>query len=106
MSEPRDGRRTALLSPGQTAELQNCEQFFAFLFGIFFPRSPALLDPPGYHSAINKTRMRDFPGGSVIKTLPCNAWDTSSIPGWGTKIPHTVGQLSLHAATTEPACHN
>ena len=26
--------------------------------------------------------------------LPYNAGDASSIPGWGTKIPHAVGQLS------------
>ena len=45
---------------------------------------------------------RDFPGGSVVKNPPSNAGDTGSIPGRGTKIPHAVGQLSLHAATTEP----
>ena len=30
---------------------------------------------------------RDFPGGPVVKNLPCNAGDAGSIPGWGTKIP-------------------
>ena len=33
-----------------------------------------------------------------------NAGDTGSIPGQGIKIPHGAGQLSQHAATTEPAC--
>ena len=28
-----------------------------------------------------------------------------SIPVWGTKIPHAIGQLSLHASTREPTCH-
>ena len=37
----------------------------------------------------------DFPGGPVIKNLPCNAGDAGSIPGWGTKIPHVVEQLSM-----------
>ena len=45
---------------------------------------------------------RDFPGGCVVKNLPCNAEDVGSIPGWGTKIPHNTEQLSLNSATTEP----
>ena len=36
----------------------------------------------------------DFPGGPVVKNPPSNAGDTSSIPGWRTKIPHAAGQLS------------
>ena len=44
---------------------------------------------------------RDFPGGPVVKSPPPNAGDAGSIPGLGTKIPHAVGQLSLHATTTE-----
>ena len=47
---------------------------------------------------------RYFPGGSVVENLPSNAGDTGSIPDQGTKIPHAMGKLSLHAATTEPAC--
>ena len=41
----------------------------------------------------------------MVKNLSCNAGDAGSIPGEGTKIPHAAGQLSLRAATTEPACH-
>ena len=47
----------------------------------------------------------------MVKNLPSNAGDKSSIPGWGTKIPHALRQLSLctskpspRAATTEPTC--
>ena len=29
----------------------------------------------------------DFPGGPVVKNLPCNAGDQGSIPGLGTNIP-------------------
>ena len=43
----------------------------------------------------------DFPGGPVVKNPPSNAGDAGSIPGWGTKIPHAVGQLSPRATTTE-----
>ena len=71
--------------------------------------------------------MRDFAGDPVVKNPSCNAGDASSIPGWGTKIPHASGQLSpctaitepmrsgalapqversLCAATKNPACHN
>ena len=35
-----------------------------------------------------KSYGRDFPGGPVVKNLPCNAEDMSLIPGWGTKISH------------------
>ena len=41
---------------------------------------------------------RDFPGGPAVKNPPSNAGDTGLIPGWGTKIPHATGQLSLRAA--------
>ena len=47
--------------------------------------------------------LRDFPGRPVVKNPPSSAGDARSIPGQGTKIPHAAGQLSLRAATTEPA---
>ena len=40
-----------------------------------------------------------FPGGSVVKNLPCNTGDMGSIPGH-------AEQLSLHAATREPMNSN
>ena len=49
---------------------------------------------------------RDFPGGPVVKNWSGNAGEAGSIPGWGIKIPHATEQLSPHAATTEPMCHN
>ena len=49
----------------------------------------------------------DFPGDPVVENLPCNAGDTGSIPGRGTKIPHALEHLSLRLATTAPMpCHN
>ena len=48
-----------------------------------------------------KLNLRNFPGGPVVKNLPCNAGDVSSIPGQGTKIPHAPGQLSLSTTTRE-----
>ena len=44
----------------------------------------------------------DFPGGLVVKSPSSNAGDSGSIPGWGIKISHAVGQLSLHATTMQP----
>ena len=54
-----------------------------------------------------------------LGTPPCSAGAPGSIPAWGTKIPHVVGQLSpcttttqvrelqsLCAATQEPSRHN
>ena len=42
----------------------------------------------------------------MVKNLPFNAGDADSVPDQGTKISHTVEQLSQHAATTELAHHN
>ena len=43
---------------------------------------------------------RDFPGGPVVKNQPSDTGNVGSIPGWGIKIPHAVGQpLSPHATT-------
>ena len=58
--------------------------------------------------------LETFPGGSVVKNPPCNAGDMGSIPGWGTKIPHAMEQISPQATSTEtvsastedPACHS
>ena len=47
---------------------------------------------------------RYFPGGPVVKNLPCSAGDTGLIPGWGTKSPHATEQLSSHTASTELVC--
>ena len=38
----------------------------------------------------------------VVENSPSNAGDVDLILGGGTKIPHTVGQLSLRTTTTEP----
>ena len=53
---------------------------------------------------IKNENYRDFLGGPVVKNPPSKAGDVGLIPGRGTKIPHAAEQLSLHAATTEPAC--
>ena len=70
-----------------------------------------------------KSNSRDFPGGLMVKNLPCNARNTGWIPGQKTKVPHAAGQLSpgqllsLHARTKEkprvpqqqsknPTCHS
>ena len=37
------------------------------------------------------TLFRDFPGGPVVKNLPCKAGDRSSIPGRGARIPRGSG---------------
>ena len=38
-----------------------------------------------------------FPGKvPMVQSLPSNARDIGSIPGLGTKIPHTRGHLSQH----------
>ena len=58
----------------------------------------------GVHKVLVK--MRDFPGGSVVKNPSCNVGDMGSISRGGTKIPHTVGPLNLRATIREPTGHN
>ena len=45
--------------------------------------------------------LRDFPGGPVVKNLPCNAEVVGSLLGQGTKIPHAEEQLSPCTTTRE-----
>ena len=63
------------------------------------PSSPRF---PGIFGPNNGLQPGDVPGGPVAKNPLSNAGDAGSIPGWGTKSPHSEGQLSPHAATTEP----
>ena len=43
----------------------------------------------------------------MVKNLVSNAGDMPGlIPGWGTKIPHAVGQLSLRVAAREARHHS
>ena len=51
---------------------------------------------------LNLKQAWDFSGGLVVTNRPANAGDVGSIPGPETKIPHTLGQLRLCAAATEP----
>jgi len=37
---------------------------------------------------MNKSSVRDFPGGLVVKNLPSSAGDMGSIPDKGAKILH------------------
>ena len=43
----------------------------------------------------------DVLGCPEVKNLSFNIGDMGLIPGWGTKIPHALEQLSLPAATTD-----
>ena len=54
----------------------------------------------------SKHHWRDFPSGPVVKNLPCDAGDASSIPGQGTKSPHAMEQRSPLSTTTELMHHN
>ena len=60
---------------------------------------------PLHFSFLKKKKLRDFPGGTVVKDPPANAGDTVSSPGPGRfkKIPQAAEQLSLCTTTTEPA---
>ena len=54
-----------------------------------------------------KHHCGDFPGGPVVKNLPCNTGDMGSILGQRIKILHATEQLSPCALEpTDPKCHN
>ena len=42
----------------------------------------------------SRTHFRDFPDGPVVKESALECRDMGSVPGWGTKIPHAMEQLS------------
>ena len=42
----------------------------------------------------------------MVESSLCNARDTGSISGQGTKIPHATGQQGLCATTAEPVRRN
>ena len=52
-----------------------------------------------------RERGRGFPGGPVVKNLPCHAGAAGLIPGWGTRIPQAMRKLGPQATTTEPEDH-
>ena len=45
-------------------------------------------------TSTNNKCWKNFPGGPLVKNLPCNAGDVGLLPAWGTKIPHAAEQLS------------
>ena len=54
-------------------------------------------------NTVSILNRRDSSGGPVVRNLPCNSRDASSIPCWGTKIPHAMGQLSPCITAKESA---
>ena len=54
----------------------------------------------------NCTWLRDFLSDPVVKNLISNAGHKGSILSQGTRIPHALGQLSLHTTTTKPTYLN
>ena len=62
-----------------------------------------------HHLSFIRLLLGDIAGGPVVKNLPCNAGDETSIPGLGTKVPPAEEQVSPRAITTdrralEPGC--
>ena len=57
-------------------KLKKCEGGFENPFPLSKRYLHKSSDPPG-----KEEQHWDFPGGSVVKNLSANAWDTDSIPG-------------------------
>ena len=84
--ERNDGLHLSLVSK-PSPEPRLPEQFTCYLHLLVF--------------SLFKYTPGDFPGSPVVKNPPSNEGRAGRIPGWGTKIPHAVRQLSLHATTRE-----
>ena len=41
----------------------------------------------------------------MVKNPSSSAGGTDFMPGWGTKIPQAMGQLSIGTASTDPEYH-
>ena len=69
---------------------------------------PTCLHPamsqPGHIFPLKMSSLLDFPGGPVVKTLPCNTGDMGLIPDQGTEIPRAVEQLRPCTTATKPMC--
>ena len=85
---------------GEFASLKFCESSLWALWG----RDHTCLVFLGPQHLFRNSFLGGFPGGPVVKNLTSNAGDSGLIPGWGTKILHTVRQLSPSATTAEPSC--
>ena len=59
-----------------------------------FNSSGFIVSPVGYLLPLYTSKVSwDFPGGPVVKTSLSSRGVVGLIPGWGTEIPHPVGQL-------------
>ena len=92
MREPRGGWNVPWGHPGQFSRAPGCFQLAASVLDERARKSVHLLFKNG---------VQGFPGGAVVKNLPCNAWDTGSIPGLE-RSHNAVGHLNW-CTTTEPA---
>ena len=85
-------------SPGLLFETENNLFLSHSFLGVF------LVQQLNHYPNI-RANSRDCPGGPVVKKPPSNVGNMGLIPGWGTKIPQALGQLSLHVTTTESTNH-
>ena len=80
--------------------------FIVPLINLSYYREGSAKNSEGYgenyfHTPILQ-KIRDFPGGPVVKNLPSNAGDMGSIPGWKIMSPRDAGQLRWCATNTDP----
>lgn len=68
---------------------------------ISFNNIPAILGERAYEF---KNLLLDYPGGSIVNTLPCN--EAQRINPWSGNTPPAVEQLTLCAKITEPSSSN
>ena len=83
---------------------------WARAFGTFLKESRVVLIHTRIENHQKETTkieyLRDFPGKSVVKTLPFNARGTGLIPDQGAKIPHASGPKNPQKTIKQKQCCN
>ena len=86
-----------------TKKIQNVKSLEKTCIGMFMVTLPIIVKSLKLPKCSSKREgLEDFPHGPVVKNPLSDTGDVGSIPGWGTKIPHAMGQISPRATTTEP----
>ena len=57
-----------------------------------------------FENTFENSKIRDLPGGPVIKNPPSDAVDSGSPLGGRSKIPHAAQQQSRRITTRESVC--
>ena len=74
--------------------------------GILTSRAQCIITGKSQCCTLNNYTLGTSLVVQQLRIHTSNAGGVGLIPGWGTKAPRAMEQLSMHAITTEPTHHN